>query len=48
MTMRIERRGRKEIIIIDTNPSKKIRRAQRRIEKRQREIHRMFERKVSQ
>jgi len=39
MTMRVERRRGKEYIVIDTRPSKRMRRAKDRINKRQREIH---------
>lgn len=46
MTMRIERRRGKDYIVIDTRPSKKIRRAKERINKRQKEIHKHFKDRV--
>lgn len=42
MTMRIECRRGKEVFVIDTRPSKKIRQAKRRIQKRMLEIHKHF------
>lgn len=38
MAMRIERRRGKDYIVIDTRPSKRIRKAKERINKRQKEI----------
>jgi len=40
--MRIERRRGKDYIVIDMRPSKRIRRAKDRINKRQKEIHDHF------
>lgn len=46
MTMHIERRRGKEYFVIDTRPSKRIRRAQERINKRQKEIYEHFKGRV--
>jgi len=45
MTITLKRKRGRLFFILDTRPSKKIRRAKTRIEKRMREIHQHFGRK---
>lgn len=40
---RIEHRGNREVIIMDTRPSSKVRRAEKRIEARQKQISKRFQ-----
>lgn len=46
MTMHIEHRRGKDYLVIDTRPSKKIRKAQERINKRQKEIYQHFKDRI--
>ena len=42
MTMRIERRKGREVLVVDTRPSKRVRKAQNRTRKRMLEIRKHF------